>query len=615
MLATIVVIVTGQHHIRIGSGRCEAWCSEYTCDERNKHGGRECDGCDVCQPPPAPPLPPFGPQLCANTFEACGRGFVGPCCVKASDGCFQRTGLHFSLCRPLPTGSCISDNEWTCPDDWIERFSAPSPPRPPQLPGPPGLPPSAPCTAPWQFCDTTHCCADASRFACYKRKASQGNSFMFGVNGTQCRFKAKGMGGMFTKKVYVDYPRSKVYRMECEESNTSAWLCPQWAVPPPSPPPPPGAPRPPRDPALPAPGWPDELKDEPCVEPFESCWGAMPHVLYGPRYAPLFCCLPDELGRPFTCMRRAPFADGGGGQFAMCRRAKDDGSCIPADGWLCPHTPPPSPPPPLSTPVALGRQPDDGCHGNYKPCWENVGTAAAGRGCCLPDGRGHAFACMRRPGLQFAMCRPLPRNGPCESDAAWECPDAPPPAPPAACALAYQSCVQAVKSHGVLELGCCEPGGDGRAFGCFRRPGREFAQCRPMPQGPCVSTGEWECPLMPPPAPPSGAYAMADHASMSAHARAKDAAAPAASGALIVGATVLIVLCGGALRVLQRIEKMKQEQGSPLGVADEEGGSDDEAFAVRTMRKKKKKKDRLGKDGRVRVATAEVELSEHSILE
>jgi hypothetical protein len=178
----------------VSTGQCQNWCSQYSCDERNKYGGSECGGCGVCKPPPAPPLPPFGPQHCANTFEVCAQGFIGSCCIKPSDGCFKRTGRRFSQCRPFPTADrCVSDDTWTCPDDWIEP--SPLPPSPPQSPSPPRQPPSPPCTPSWQFCDRTQCCAEGN-FACYKRKPSQGPSFVFGVNGTQCRFKAAGMGGM-----------------------------------------------------------------------------------------------------------------------------------------------------------------------------------------------------------------------------------------------------------------------------------------------------------------------------------------------------------------------------------------------------------------------------------
>lgn len=585
----------------VSTGQCQNWCSQYSCDERNKYGGSECGGCDVCKPPPAPPLPPFGPQHCANTFEVCAQGFIGSCCIKPSDGCFKRTGRRFSQCRPFPTADrCVSDDTWTCPDDWIEP--SPLPPSPPHSPSPPRQPPSPPCTPSWQFCDRTQCCADGN-FACYKRKPSQGPSFVFGVNGTQCRFKAAGMGGMFTKKVYV----GARFHMVCEESNRSSWLCPSWSVPSPPPPRRPVAPSPPHPPTAPSPGFPDVLMNEPCVEPFESCWGAMPGVVYGPRYAPLFCCLPDALGHPFTCMRH-----GGGGQYAMCRRARDDGSCIPADGWVCPHTPPPSPPPPLSTPAHLrdGHEAGGACHGNYEACWENSGTHAASRGCCSPDSGGRQFACMRRPGLQFAMCRPLPRDGPCQSDLSWQCPEAPPPAPPAvsACARNYASCVRSMQPHGVLELGCCEPSvSDGHPFGCFRRTGRASAQCRPMPPGPCVSHGDWACPNMTPrpsSGPPSSQSSGVPSRAVPQGAHAQMVARTAVSttgGALIVGALALIVLCGGVLHVLQRIERVKLEQQGVSMAEKEAWASDEEGSADPRSTRKKKKKNK--KDGRKRGAT------------
>ena len=50
----------------------------------------------------------------------------------------------------------------------------------------------------------------------------------------------------------------------------------------------------------------------------------------------------------------------------------------------------------------------------------------------------------------------------------------------AVCSDDYKDC---------LESGCCSS----KTHGCFRRPNREFAQCRPLEED-CVDTPEWLCP-------------------------------------------------------------------------------------------------------------------------
>jgi len=369
----------------------------------------------------------------------------------------------------------------------------------------------------------SRCCA-SHNFACYMRKDFQmknGMGFVFGVNKTQCRRKDKGFGGLYTKIHYVgpEWKKPRPHYYTCEENPDSAWLCPSWALPPPFPPVPPVAPIPLPPPPPPRPGWPDVLSAESCAEPFESCWGALPGEMFGPAFAPLLCCFPDEQGHPFTCMRRAPATAGGRArQYAMCRRANDDGSCMHVDGWECPRTPPPSPPPPDGTPLALVAGGSshailmpDGCHGNWQSCWENVGTMNARRGCCSAsrgvaygeiEPAGREFGCFRRVGRQFAMCKPLPRDVACASDDHWECPEAPPPSPVAAasdggltppglsnaadvaCAGNYEACVLGIRP--VLDRSCCLAGHDGKPFGCFKRVGRQFAMCRPL-QLPCTS--------------------------------------------------------------------------------------------------------------------------------
>jgi hypothetical protein len=133
--------------------------------------------------------------------------------------------------------------------------------------------------------------------------------------------------------------------------------------------------------------------------------------------------------------------------------------------------------------------------------------------CCSPDADGRPFTCqVRADGTPFALCRPASANGHCAPDNQWSCATSPPPAPPAppatlpsghvACASNYASCWRGA----LAPLGCCEDGGVGvrrQPFGCFRRVGRPFALCRPLPSTRCVSTTQWECPEAPPHAPPA----------------------------------------------------------------------------------------------------------------
>jgi len=118
-------------------------------------------------------------------------------------------------------------------------------------------------------------------------------------------------------------------------------------------------------------------------------------------------------------------------------------------------------------------------------------TACFDTRCCS----NHGFACYKRAGVLYAQCK---RKGtPCGvADPGWECPVDPEEDlaadDPTSCGHDYKPC---------FSSNCClSPG-----FGCFKRPGLRFAQCRPMPMDPtrrCVSTDEWECPgTEPPPTP------------------------------------------------------------------------------------------------------------------
>jgi len=358
------------------------------------------------------------------------------------------------------------------------------------------------------------------------------------------------------------------------------------------------------------------------------------------------CCFPDEQGHPFTCMRRAPATAGGRArQYAMCRRANDDGSCMHVDGWECPRTPPPSPPPPDGTPLALVAGGSshailmpDGCHGNWQSCWENVGTMNARRGCCSAsrgvaygeiEPAGREFGCFRRVGRQFAMCKPLPRDVACASDDHWECPEAPPPSPVAAasdggltppgltnaadvaCAGNYEACVLGIRP--VLDRSCCLAGHDGKPFGCFKRVGRQFAMCRPL-QLPCTSDETWECPMMPPSPPPEEAEETGLVARMESTAHGgtgapgsvggggsseqEEGVAKETHGALLAGAAVLVLVLSLLLRIVQRVEKLKQQAERMPGQAEEEDAEDDEDCEDADRRGSRKTKRR---DGRMRI--------------
>ena len=97
-----------------------------------------------------------------------------------------------------------------------------------------------------------------------------------------------------------------------------------------------------------------------------------------------------------------------------------------------------------------------------------------------------SYQCYRRPNVDYAQCRPRHDGGgalACEDTEAWLCPG-------------WQD--------NVADWGNCFDPASGRAcmspdFGCFKRRGVEFAQCRPLidaaaGRGNCTDTDEWRCP-------------------------------------------------------------------------------------------------------------------------
>ena len=156
-------------------GACLEWCSEFTCEKAwgVEEVKPECSSCVFCLPPPMPPAPPklppfppappFTPNFCGKTWDEC---FFTQCCMHRSDGCYKRTGKGFAMCRPLVYNqNCVSDDEWTCPGEWITPPPSPMPP-----PSPPKSPPPPPCAENFASCSDSQCCQDWGGFACFKRQ-------------------------------------------------------------------------------------------------------------------------------------------------------------------------------------------------------------------------------------------------------------------------------------------------------------------------------------------------------------------------------------------------------------------------------------------------------------
>lgn len=175
----------------------------------------------------------------------------------------------------------------------------------------------------------------------------------------------------------------------------------------------------------------------------------------------------------------------------------------------------------------LASPPEETCVDPWTSCWR--GERAPLRCCTAEAETGTIFACYRRAGRSFAMCRPAP-NGRCDdsaSDDDWVCPSFPPPHPPTQpsppspplppspppfdrdvdCISNFGSCWRGVG----MPLGCCKPsagiagGGTrpaGAPYSCLRKRNVHFAQCRPLP-GKCSDDDDWMCPESPPPSPPA----------------------------------------------------------------------------------------------------------------
>jgi hypothetical protein len=144
---------------------------------------------------------------------------------------------------------------------------------------------------------------------------------------------------------------------------------------------------------------------------------------------------------------------------------------------------------------------------------------------CCKDA--HGFGCFRKPDKEYAECLPFSHmliNGSCHDSAKWLCPDtwlqsppppvapSPPPPPLAAGAEPIPRCHSPPSDHfsSCFESHCCK---DVKGFACFKKRGKDGAQCLPRSHqrddvtGHCVDSDTWLCPNTwiqesPPPAPP-----------------------------------------------------------------------------------------------------------------
>jgi len=104
------------------------------------------------------------------------------------------------------------------------------------------------------------------------------------------------------------------------------------------------------------------------------------------------------------------------------------------------------------------------CGDNYGDCLDSQ---------CCKSGN---FGCMKKVGKHYAQCRLLGSGGSCPHDDGWMCPG-------------WQSCTE--RNGNCLQTKCCKDDG----YGCFRRPDRDFAMCRPLSTtSTCQDGTDWLCP-------------------------------------------------------------------------------------------------------------------------
>ena len=204
------------------------------------------------------------------------------------------------------------------------------------------------------------------------------------------------------------------------------------------------------------------------------------------------------------------------------------GECVDTAEWLCPSTWLAPPPPPLPAPAPPAPPPAPPpwrphCHDTPSPHFEGCLESH----CCV-DAFG--FGCFRRVDREWAQCLPLSHqkdaHGACVDTDEWLCPRTwlhppPPPAPPPPAPrpsppparFDHARCYAAPSEHfaSCWASRCCV---DARGFGCFKRPGKQFALCLPWHTGAgasgaptadpvtdsrlsedgCSSSASWLCP-------------------------------------------------------------------------------------------------------------------------
>ena len=288
----------------------------------------------------------------------------------------QLDGACNGPCGPT---SCMSwCSHWTCEQDGCMGCGPgigcirPPPPSPPSPPPTPPAPPRGPngCEFTYEPCIAAPqtCCSPND--GCYKRV---GHKF------AMCK------------------PRELFCR------DTDDWLCPGWQESPPPPPPDWTLPSPPPSPPV----------------PVAVCAGFVAPCLE------LKCCAMETQ----LCYKRT------GKQFAMCKNPPAGKTACDIDGWECPERWIPSPPPLLPpSPPAPPRAPyPSPSPSPSPPPMAPIICAKAFESCgqtqCCEDSE---FACMKRMGRKFAMCR-RKEDGVCRAESDWECPStwmSPPPPPP-----------------------------------------------------------------------------------------------------------------------------------------------------------------------------------------
>lgn len=174
--------------------------------------------------------------------------------------------------------------------------------------------------------------------------------------------------------------------------------------------------------------------------------------------------------------------------------------------------PPSSPPyyappwPPSSAVETPAQWPSDGCTQPAGNCWSTL--------CCSQPVSAPVYGCFKHVDRSFAQCRPLygwanhteVLEGTCADDDRWQCPqtwltDAQPDRQaPATRATAAPLSTSTILRDGYWDYTCTDDYAEcttteccaNPSFGCFKRSGRHFAQCRPL-QPHCVDY-EWLCP-------------------------------------------------------------------------------------------------------------------------